>query len=171
MRELIKFASFLALLILVLSPSVSGKTVDLGPYRLDFDAPVDMRNDQYDKTIATDYDTLYSYTFWNPSPERVCVLYLHDAFVSYTPEMLNDTLNFWLSYGTVRVKTWNVSAEGIIAYRGEGVTKEGALQAYGYAKAFNVTQDGSDVNMFVVTKTVGLTKDEAERIFYSMEVT
>ncbi len=171
MRELIKFASFLGLLILILSPSASGKTVELGPYRLDFDAPVDMRNDQYDDTFATEHDTLYSYTFWNPSPERVCVLYLHDGLVPYAPEILNDTLNFWLSYGTVRVKTWNVSADEIIAYRGEGVTIEGALQAYGYSKAFNVTEDGSGVNMFIVTKTVGLTIDEAEGIFYSMKLT
>lgn len=152
----------------LLSP-VSGKTVDLGPYSLSFNVPADMVRGEYDKPRATEYDTLYAYAVGNIDGSRICVFYLHDGLVPYKAEFLNETLNFWLSYGTVRVKTWNVSTEEIIAYQGEGVTIERALQAYGYAKAFDVTQDGTGVNLFIVTKTVGLNKDEAEAIFYSIK--
>jgi len=166
-----KLAAFVLLTALALSLPASGKTVDLGPYTLSFNAPSDLFRGEYDTPMATEDETLYAYAIGNRDASRVCVIYLHDGLVPFTPEYLNNTLDFWLSVGTVRVKTWNVSTEETIAYRGEGVTTEGALQAYGYSKAFNIAEDGSGVNMFIVTKTVGLTIDEAEGIFYSMKLT
>ncbi len=165
-----KLATFVLLTTLVLSLPASGKTVDLGPYTLSFNAPSDLSRGEYDKPVALEDETLYAYAIGNRDASRVCVFYLHDGLVPFAPEILNDNLNFWLGTGTVRVKTWDVSTEETIAYRGEGITIEGALQAYGYSKAFNVTEDGSGVNMFIVTKTVGLTIDEAESIFHSMNV-
>ena len=130
---------------LILSLPASGKMVDLGPHTLSFNAPSDLLRGEYNTPMATEDETLYAYATGNEDASRVCVIYLHDGLVPFTPEYLNRTLDFWLSVGTVRVKTWNTSTEEIIAYRGEGVTIEGALQAYGYAKAFNTTQDRSGV--------------------------
>lgn len=166
-----KLILLVVLATLISLPVVSGETVVLGSYTLSFDAhQMGTTTLQYDEPYATEYDTLYSCVLWKRTPEKVCAIYLHDGLEPYAPEFLNDTLDLWLGYGTVRVKTWNDSEDGIIAYRGEGITEERALQAYGYSKAFNTTQDGSGVNMFIVTKTVGLTKNEADVIFNSMKL-
>ena len=157
------------LLILTVTPA-SCEIATMGPYTLTFDAPEDLSQGKYDKTIAMEDETLYAYSFGNQDVSRVCIFYLHDSLVPQEFEWMNKTLGLWLGYGTVRVRTWSTNMNDIISYRGDGITKEGALHAYGFARAFNVSQDGSGVYMYVVTKTVGLTKDEAEDVFSTILV-
>ena len=166
------------IVVLLLPASAKIKTVDMGSYTVRFDTPFGMRHDEHLDAIATEIDTVYRYAFWNDErSSKLGVIYLTDNVIPCTPEWINDTLDFWLNQGTVRVKTWNVSTEDIIAYRGEGVTKLRAQKSYGFARAFNVTQGKNEsrediqlVNMFIVIKITGVAKEEADKLFGSMEV-
>jgi hypothetical protein len=160
-----------ALAVLVLLLPASGKTAVLGPYKLSFVAPADLSQSGYDTPLALEDETLYSYAAGNSDVTRECVFRLHDRLKPCDFEQINDTFLYWLGVGTVRVKSWNASTNDTIIFKGEGITSEKALQAYGYAKAFKVTNDHTRASMFIVLKTVGLTKAEAERLFASTTVT
>ena len=161
-RELI-----VGLILLVLLLPASGQTAVLGPYKLSFDAPSDLSRNQYDTPLALEDETVYAYISGNSDVTRACVFRLHDRLNPCDFEQMNRTLVYWLGIGTVRVKSWNASNQDMILYKGEGITNEGALQAYGFARAFKVAKNHAGANMFVVLKTVGLTKDEAEKVFAS----
>ena len=160
-----------SLILLFLMLPASGKTAVLGPYEISFLAPSRLSRGEYDTPVALEDETVYSYALGNSDVTRVCVFRLHDRLTPCDFEQINATLLYWLGVGTVRVKSWNASTNDMIIYKGEGITSEKALQAYGFAKAFKVTEDNSRASMFIVLKTIGLTKDEAEKVFTTTVVT
>lgn len=160
-----------SLILLFLLFPVSGETAVLGPYKLSFVVPSGLTRSAYDTLGASEDETVYGYGSVNSDVTKACVFRLHDRLVPCDFEQINFTLLYWLGVGTVRVKSWNASTNDMIIYKGEGLTSEKALQAYGFAKPFKVTEDHNKASMFIVLKTVGLTKAEAEKVFTSTVVT
>ncbi len=165
------------LILLILLVPASGETAVLGSYKLNFAVPGDFSRSEYDTPLALENETIYSYGSANSGIIRSCVFRLHDRLVPCDFETINSTLLYWLEIGTARVKSWNASAEGTILYQGQGITNDGAFnsprryQAYAFARPIKATQNRSMASAFIVLKTVGLTRDEAENVFSSAIIT